>query len=95
MTAFTTQRVLRLRLYVEEYNPTFHYIRGENNSIADALSRVPRSTSLSVGKSMEMTQKELKLATEGANLQLQVVLDQETGHGQEGRLPDSRDYQCL
>ena len=43
MTNFTTQRVLRWRLLLEEFNPDFIYLPGPKNVIADALSWVPSS----------------------------------------------------
>jgi hypothetical protein len=37
---FNTDRVMRWRLCIEEYSPQLRYIKGENNVVADALSRL-------------------------------------------------------
>ena len=37
---FNTERVMRWRLLIEEYNPELHYVKGERNVVADALSRL-------------------------------------------------------
>ena len=37
----STDCVTRWRLLVEEYGPTIKYIKGVNNVVADALSRLP------------------------------------------------------
>jgi hypothetical protein len=33
---------MRWRLFTEEYSPDLQYIKGENNVLADALSRLPQ-----------------------------------------------------
>ena len=37
----TTQCVLRLRLYIEDFHLTFHYINGTENVIAHTISCLP------------------------------------------------------
>ena len=37
---FNTERVMRWRLVLEEFGPTLDYIKGEENTVADALSRL-------------------------------------------------------
>ena len=40
-TRFTSDRVLRQRLLIEEYSAEVKYIKGERNVAADAVSRLP------------------------------------------------------
>ena len=37
---FNLDRVMRWRLYIEEYSPDLQYIKGSENVVADALSRL-------------------------------------------------------
>ena len=41
MTKYSTQRVLRWRLMLEEYGCKYYYKKGNKNLVADAMSRVP------------------------------------------------------
>ena len=41
---FNSDRVMRWRLFIEEYSPDLQYIKGENNVVADALSRLPQTS---------------------------------------------------
>ena len=40
LSLFTTQRVLCWHILIEEFNPTFYYLPGSRNVVADALSRL-------------------------------------------------------
>ena len=44
---FNTERVMKWRLIIEECGPALHYIQGEKNIVADALSRLDIDTALS------------------------------------------------
>jgi hypothetical protein len=35
------EQVTRWRLFIEEFSPTFQYIQGDHNIVADALSHLP------------------------------------------------------
>ena len=41
---FNTERVMRWRLIIEEFGPELNYIKGEENIVADALSRLDMMT---------------------------------------------------
>ena len=43
---FNTERVMRWRMIAEQYGATLHYIKGEKNIVADALSRLGLEPSL-------------------------------------------------
>ena len=40
--SLTSDRVMRWRLYIEEYGPEIRYIPGPENEAADAISRLPK-----------------------------------------------------
>jgi transposase InsO family protein/exonuclease VII small subunit len=42
---FNSDRVMRWRLFIEEYSPDLRYIKGEHNIVADSLSRLPKTIS--------------------------------------------------
>ena len=48
LNTLSTQRVLCWRLFIEDFHPTFHYTKGTDNVVADALSRLPIKASVEV-----------------------------------------------
>ena len=44
---------MRWRLYIEEYSPDLRYVKGENNVVADMLSRNPIDTSIEPENTLE------------------------------------------
>ena len=40
---YNTERLMRWRLIIEEFGPKLKYIKGENNAVADSLSRLEMS----------------------------------------------------
>jgi RNase H-like domain found in reverse transcriptase/Reverse transcriptase (RNA-dependent DNA polymerase) len=40
---FNSDRAMRWRLFIEEYSPDLQYIKGENNVVADVISRLPHT----------------------------------------------------
>lgn len=46
LTKYQTQQVLQCRLYIEEYQPEFRYIKVTKNALSNALSRIPQDSSL-------------------------------------------------
>ena len=63
LTAYSTQRVLRWRLLLEEFDVTYRYKTGQTNFIADALSRI--LTSRMEREEMTVTPLDLALAIVG------------------------------
>ena len=59
--AHTNSRVLRWRLFIEDFHPQFFYLPGPANLEADGLSRLPRLPFPSIGDQEELFQNDLFL----------------------------------
>ena len=66
-TLMSSQRVMRWRLLLEEYGPDIRYIKGSDNIIADALSRIPNT---------KETSKKKKRGTKSNGQKVEKHLDQ-------------------
>jgi hypothetical protein len=62
LTSFATQRVLRWRISIKEFNPQFNYIPGPDNHVADALSRVPTTSAASLVEEKSPSTSRLKFS---------------------------------
>ena len=49
---FNSDRVMRGRLYIEEYSPDLQYIKGEKNVVADTLSRLDMEENTSLQEAL-------------------------------------------
>ena len=78
LTDFTTQRVLRWRLLLEEFNPTFLYKSGPSNVLADALSRVPTARTERESSRSDLTSnEELMFCLSSYPILVEFPMDQE------------------
>ena len=81
LTDFTTQRVLRWRLLLEEFNPTFLYKSGPSNVLADALSRVPTARTERESSRNDLTSnEELMFCLSSCPILVEFPMDQEVTH---------------
>lgn len=53
----SAQRVIRWRMFLEDFDVTFHYYPGESNVLADCYSRLPRMEKPSEGKNQNKGKK--------------------------------------
>lgn len=60
-TLSESQRVMRWRMILEEFNPTIKHIPGEENVVADSLSRLARSDDSSIESDMQASKELLTI----------------------------------
>ena len=81
VSKFTTQRVMRWRLLLEEFGPAFFYKKGDENIVADAFSRVPTSLSVrSLGKKFSASEASAQVAHTSSGIGLTSPTSSGIGH---------------
>ncbi len=89
----TSQKILRWRLYIEDYGPTFHYIKGSDNILADALSRLPfDETIVKYGRDFSSAGETLDTCIEQDD---QFLFDVFLHHPNEDAIPNPLNYQRI
>ena len=63
---FNTERVMRWRLILEEFGPELKYIKGKNNVVVDALSRLEKSPNQEILNISELYGYDDKYLTDSA-----------------------------
>ena len=91
---FNTERVMRWRLILEEFGPELKYIKGENNVVADALSRLELSDNQEILNISELYGYDDKVLPESAYpiLYYDIAKAQETDAKLQQKLVSHKEY---
>ena len=70
-TISQSQRVMRWRMILEEFGPDIKHIKGEENTVADAISRLPTASNDQEQEQSTVAQGQTKAVTKGEHLVLE------------------------